>query len=675
MDSQPAELVGGPSPKGTKSGKRSIQRLLHLLNLKSRLGQQGPNFSHALGLTSERLFKENFAHNSTTKTLTYRYTVSSRLGLAPQDTNVALSTYMAIMDDVTTWSVLATKLKRPRPGVSVSLSAEWGPGATLGLEPGSVVDITATVTKTGQNLGFIQAEIRDAKTGSLVCFGSHTKYLSAGGWLLDNMALRNVGQAMVGFYAKFFLSDPTPSIGSPMSDLFLTLDFQTHTKARFIPSSKHANFFGDVHGGCQGMLMELVGRQVAMHSLATATVELESISLSYMDSASSVKNEELEINATVLNLKLPHSCTLLLVVKKSTTEGGNDGKVVSEGKLTFRADQTPLRQAPDSSSMPSQPLPTGARRALKGPARPPMAPTRNIPLPHGRVKSGALLVPPAIRNPKMLYSGLDNSRQLLGGVASRRSSDNSFQSLDDFYSYGGGDASQPSLSHGSVLGGANSIGDNWTRWSISGGRNYNTSSAPRSPDERFHRYPDDPLLKAPTSSAVIATSGTDHGVATGTASGSASVPVGGDAASVNSSFIRLAMDGSIESGSPSSGSKQNMSRMIDSSSVDMSSVTSYGLTAEGGVESVEVVEETVVKLPSLVGTEFLQHGTSGSGSGSASTSSFPTTSRNPPPRGKLPSPTAGRSFARRYSQHSAAVSLGQESSGTRSSGDSITRRD
>ena len=655
----------------TKGGSRSIQRLLHLLNLKSRLGQQGPNFSHALGLTSERLFKENFAHNSTTRTLTYRYTVSSRLGLTIQDTNVALSTYMAIMDDVTTWSVLARNLKRPRPGVSVSLSAEWGPGATLGLEPGSVVDITATLTKTGQNLGFIQAEIRDAKTGSLVCFGSHTKYLSAGGWLLDNLALRKVGQAMVGFYAKFFLSDPTPSIGSPMSDLFVTLDFETHTKARFTPNPKHANFFGNVHGGCQGILMELVGRQVAMHSLATASVELDSISVSYMDSASSVENVELEITASVLNLKLPHSCTLLLVVKKTAAAEEDDRKVVSEGKLTFRADETPF-PTPQTSS-PPQPLLAGATAAApRHPNRPPMVPMRNPPQGLSSIKSGALMVPPAIRNPKYLYSG--QSRQHHGGVASRRSSGNSFQSLDDFYSYGAGDASQPSrVSHGSLQGGAKSLGDNWTRWSIGAGKSYDTSSPPRSPrvpDEYYYRHPDNVPLGATTSSVMSAVSGDSASYA-------------GDAASVNSNFMRLTMDGSVESSPRGCGSQQQMSRFLDSDSIDMSTVTSYGRTVDGGDESVEANE---LSLPSLFGTQFVrQNNNSASGSGSASASGSTTSGPRmaSPLRGKMSSPTTTsgsiasvRSFTqRRLSQHSTAVSLGQESSGTRSSGDSITRRE
>jgi hypothetical protein len=207
-----------------KASEKSVQQLLHFLQLQARL-ERFPGFSHALGVTSERLLKENFAHHAASQTLTVRYTIDSRLGLEAQEATVALSTYLAIVQEVTSWSVLIDKPKcrrvvgaagtggevggRRKPSsrslqssleggrfLTVALEAQWGPAAQQGMEPGAIVDIIATITKDSSTtrggsgggggklaakLGVIHAEVRHVQTGGLVCFGSHTRYFSASG--------------------------------------------------------------------------------------------------------------------------------------------------------------------------------------------------------------------------------------------------------------------------------------------------------------------------------------------------------------------------------------------------------------------------------------------------------------------------------------------------------------
>ena len=305
------------------TSKRSIQRLLKFLTLQ-RYYEAAPGFSHALGLSSERLYPELFTYQG--KTLVFRYTLSSRLPLTKLDSTVSLSTYLSLLDDVTTWALMCAKPQQPRPGVSTSFQCDWGPAAHLGMLPGSVVDIIATVTKVGKNLGFVRAEVRDVETGNLVCYGSHTKFLPLGRWL--DFALSPVGQWMMGLYAKWMISPKSLQQHRmiPLCEMFDTLHFDTHTRAYFTASRDHLNPVGSLHGGFQAILMEMVGRQVAMTELATANVHLESIQISYMSAGS----EKLQIDAEVVVLQAPLFVSMRVLVKRRL-----DGVVASEGLLAF----------------------------------------------------------------------------------------------------------------------------------------------------------------------------------------------------------------------------------------------------------------------------------------------------------------------------------------------------
>jgi acyl-coenzyme A thioesterase PaaI-like protein len=345
-----------------KSTRKSIQRLLDQMEMKSRRAATSPGFSSVLSLTPERLIPQQFAlqkhiktkANKKILTLTFRYTLSSRLLLTKLDTTIALSTYLSILEDITTWALWLAKPRRQAPPeVSVSLLAEWGPGVPhWGLFPGSVVDVTATVSKHGKNLRFVRAEVRDKDNGALICFASYTKYLAVHKPM--KALLSPLSGCFQSLYSKASVSEPSYccQVNIPMSDLFESLDFVGHTQAIFTASSKHANSTmggGPVHGGCQIILMELVGRQVAKHAMASAHAYLDSIQISYQSPATT----KLQFDAQVLSIQL-NSVSMRVVV--SSMEDDATSVIVSEGILTF-FDSMESKQR--RKQRPSQPPRTG----------------------------------------------------------------------------------------------------------------------------------------------------------------------------------------------------------------------------------------------------------------------------------------------------------------------------
>jgi acyl-coenzyme A thioesterase PaaI-like protein len=325
-------------PQIANASRKSIQRLLKVLELRGRL-ELFPGFSHVLGLNSGRLQPTNFDY--TNDTLTFRHLLSSNLTLSKLDATVTLSAYLAILEDISTWALL---LDRPRrqtaraPGLPTSsVQAEWGPAAQLGMFPGAIVDITATVVatkstklnpkkSTHEPLGVVHAEVRDAESGQIICFGSTTKKVPVGGLL--KFLVSPVGQWFLGVYAKYMREDPTIGMRQVgMEELFDTsLDFQTHTRAMFSASPRHSSPMGPIHHGCQAILMELVGRQVAQHELAAPWVHLQSIQINYLASVS----DQLQIDAKVLWVGPTGSTSIRIELRRC-----RDTVVASEGILVF----------------------------------------------------------------------------------------------------------------------------------------------------------------------------------------------------------------------------------------------------------------------------------------------------------------------------------------------------
>jgi acyl-coenzyme A thioesterase PaaI-like protein len=209
------------------SRRKNIQGLLNLLHLQAKM-ERAPGFSHFLGFSPQHLHPSLFCYDK--NRLDFRYKLSHELALPTKtDTStVTLSTYLAILDEVTTWACMASQPKNPRPGVSVNFQMDWGPAAHLGTALGSEVDITATVTKTGRNLGFLRAEVRDQETGQLVCFGSHTKFMPLAKPM--EFLLSPWGQWGLNLYAKYILPKTNkhlkPQEEYNLSELFTSLQFE-----------------------------------------------------------------------------------------------------------------------------------------------------------------------------------------------------------------------------------------------------------------------------------------------------------------------------------------------------------------------------------------------------------------------------------------------------------------
>eukprot|EP00536_Pseudo-nitzschia_multiseries_P014345 jgi/Psemu1/298691/fgenesh1_pm.688_\ len=291
---------------------------------------------------------------------------------------VGLSTYASILDEVTTYSILAAAgTKRPRPGVSVTIQSQWGPGAPgNGTGPSSPpsqpeeVDIVTTLTKKGRSLAFVRAEVRDpSNNDGVICHFDHVKYLSVG-WVMS-LVLSPLGLWILDFYLKYLLphlgkrgSDSDSGSGSdnrstqqPPTGIMDSFRKTGDTTATFRFGPQHANGFGGLHGGVQAILMERLGQAVAKQELGavaaagtaegTADVRCQRLQISYQSSAS----RQLDLRAYVIDPPRPDhpSVTLRIEIVRSTRTSNGNGNgtdpghtpskkvVVSEGILTFAA--------------------------------------------------------------------------------------------------------------------------------------------------------------------------------------------------------------------------------------------------------------------------------------------------------------------------------------------------
>jgi acyl-coenzyme A thioesterase PaaI-like protein len=299
------------------ASRRGAQKLLEFLKVQSRI-EKSPSFSGALGLHHESISASQVSFDS--DQLTLRLPVTQRIRL-PRQESVALSTYLAIIDDVTTWALVLGDPERSRPGVSISLRGEW---AKNGHRPSEEVDIITSITKIGRNVGFVRAEVRDAATGHPICFASHIKYLPMG--VFVDLMLSSYGWNATMLYAEHIISSPNKGDPPPLADLFESLKFVSDNRATFERSSVHASLGGPMHGGCQAVLMELVASEVAKRELGASAVRLDSMHVEYISVPSS-KTFEVDVQ---VNSKDGAKSSVALRVQLL---GG--GKTKSEGTLRF----------------------------------------------------------------------------------------------------------------------------------------------------------------------------------------------------------------------------------------------------------------------------------------------------------------------------------------------------
>lgn len=268
----------------------------------------------------------------------------------------SLSTYASILDEVTTFGIISATPKHPRPGVSVTMQSQWGPGAHASSRDEALleeVDIVTTITKLGRTLGFVRAEVRDpSNNDSLICHFDHVKYLPPG-WVLG-MVLTPVGMWGLDLFLRYFLpyfkKRSSNGIEEEQNHLGIMDSFQqtSDTTATFRYGPQHSNGFGGLHGGVQAVLMERLGKTVAQNEMLKVNSSIhdvlcERLQVSYQSSASEV----LELRAHVIDppgLDRP-SITLRIEILRShkSKDGSNDISnlkqskrgVVSEGILTF----------------------------------------------------------------------------------------------------------------------------------------------------------------------------------------------------------------------------------------------------------------------------------------------------------------------------------------------------
>ena len=313
-------LVTAVSAIAMGQHSRSISRLMEVLQFASRL-EKSPGFSNYLGLTTEfyagRSAKElSFDAN----TLDLRIPITSQICF-PKQNQVSLSTYMAILDDATTWALVLGDKKRGRAGVSVSLGGEWGQAARKAPDE---VDIQATVSKIGRNMGFVQATIKDTCTGELICHGSHIKYLPMG-FVMD-FAQSSSGRPFARWLAKHFLNDKPMLAMRPLDSLFDSFCMQSDTQATFVIAPEHASLGGPIHGGCQMMLMELAATETLKRTHPNVNAELESATIEYI--ASPGENSA-EISVEILPCSTSYPTIVAQVCLNSR------GRTSSIGKLRF----------------------------------------------------------------------------------------------------------------------------------------------------------------------------------------------------------------------------------------------------------------------------------------------------------------------------------------------------
>lgn len=375
-------------PVGAK-GKDVVRNLLGFLRLQAKLDAGTPTFSKFLGLSVSptetddqkaivRDDRFSFVHRSSgdqkqqqqSMVFRYRFPPNERLrqldeggtdnehkSLRARRNGPSLSTYTSILDEVTTLYLVSSAKKHPRPGVSVTMQSQWGPGAAAHHARSSSsdddpeeVDIVTTITKRGRTLGFVRAEVRDpSNNDSLICHFDHVKYLPTG-WVLGLM-LTPVGRWCLNLLLTYVLplfrkeQDSTKEDFTGIMDSFAQTSDTTAT-FRFGP--KHSNGIGGLHGGVQAVLMERLGRSVAQNELQKSgllgsgiehSVDCERLAVSYQSSASRV----LELRAHVLDPPRPDrpSVTLRIEIVRGSDKTINSGTskrgvvVVSEGILTF----------------------------------------------------------------------------------------------------------------------------------------------------------------------------------------------------------------------------------------------------------------------------------------------------------------------------------------------------
>ena len=171
-----------------------IQTIRDMLHIATKIKHRG--YMKPFQLIEQKLQDKgalSMPHADDQNTIRLRYKIPAAVCTSNNRTQMSLSGFLAIFDDVTTWAMMSVDRSK-RAGVSISLGchlANRTPVVTntnglSGIMPsaGDAVDITTRVDKIGRNLGFASVEARHVESGQCICIGYHTKFLPMG-WLYE----------------------------------------------------------------------------------------------------------------------------------------------------------------------------------------------------------------------------------------------------------------------------------------------------------------------------------------------------------------------------------------------------------------------------------------------------------------------------------------------------------
>ena len=318
------------------------------------------------------------------------------LHLSPDIQYASVATQAAILDEFTTWALVVAG--DGRAGVSVNLQTHRATSSLQGgrgimeqqqqqqqesydninshnLNNPCYVDLEATVTKIGRNLGFVRGAIywhpgggggaqseqqQQPKQRRLLSHGSQVKYLPMG--FLTDFSLSQRGWPLTKLYYEHFLSDPKPpatithvleslqicpetTTTQVAEDEILDNNNQAPPLATFHATPAHASLGGTIHGGCQAVLMERAADVFVQRLLLrlqyrpnqpssdAATFQLESISVDYLSTPSrevGLRVVETIPSSSQLAVESHHSLTLRVQLFNL-----QDDRVNSEGLLRY----------------------------------------------------------------------------------------------------------------------------------------------------------------------------------------------------------------------------------------------------------------------------------------------------------------------------------------------------
>eukprot|EP00541_Cyclophora_tenuis_P014112 CAMPEP_0116564728 /NCGR_PEP_ID=MMETSP0397-20121206/13487_1 /TAXON_ID=216820 /ORGANISM="Cyclophora tenuis, Strain ECT3854" /LENGTH=367 /DNA_ID=CAMNT_0004091389 /DNA_START=19 /DNA_END=1122 /DNA_ORIENTATION=+ len=272
--------------------------------------------------------------NKTNEELSYLYTVREHSCLNGKELSGA--TLLALVDEISTGHIFSYDPRYKRPGVSVNLQNRiCGPLPKVGTE----ISITSQITKMGRTMAFVTAQVRNNNNNNnnnngdnnrLLCIASHIKYLPAGSWILDWL-FTGWRAALIVLLVRYFYKVPTfDRNGTPLKDTIKsTLEHKGLGHASFQIQPQHCNPVGMFHGGCQGVLVEVVGQTLAKQELKSDQIRLESINVNYLGAGKIGKTVDVVAN-TIDGMSSPDHVTVEVRVSSTTR-----GKILSEAVLVW----------------------------------------------------------------------------------------------------------------------------------------------------------------------------------------------------------------------------------------------------------------------------------------------------------------------------------------------------